>query len=498
MNTTWRGAGRGRLVIPPLEPGWRPLPLSARPETAVRRWPWALLSVVAVLLVIVAPTPLNIIVPLAPIAIAVLLRRPQWAVYALAFSVPFQSLRAFDVSGLQLTTTEGLIGLATIAWCAAAAARGRFATPGRLPWRTALLVFGAAMLISVSQASDVRLSLKELLKWAEMFLTYTLVLGMARSPRDVPRLFLLLVGAGVAEAAVGLAQIGIHGGGVFHAAGVLRAAGTFDQPNPFAGFLNMSLPLALAALLLGLPRYGLLARWAALLSGVAVLISLSRGAWLAILCAATLMAWLALPQRRQLINLGLITLLFIVVASAVGILPTGVANAAAGMFGVSQVDVINPTPVTWSTAERLAHWLAGLGMFASHPFLGVGIGNYASAYKQFQVADVWSLPLGHAHNYYINIAAEAGVVGLGAYLFFLAATFGLCARLWRTATTPWPRTVALGALGVMVTVAVQGFFDNVFVHGMEVQIALVLALVALAERHGAQVDAAMATAKDGP
>ena len=87
---------------------------------------------------------------------------------------------------------------------------------------------------------------------------------------------------------------------------------------------------------------------------------------------------------------------------------------------------------------------------------------------------MWSFPLGHAHNYYINMAAEAGVVGLGAYLFFLAATFGLCARLWRTATTPWGRArSALGALGVMVTVAVQGFFDNVFVHGMEVQVALV-------------------------
>ena len=67
---------------------------------------------------------------------------------------------------------------------------------------------------------------------------------------------------------MGLAQIGVHGGGVFHAAGVLRAAGTFDQPNPFAGFLNMSLPLALAALLLGLPRYGLLARWVCCCSAV--------------------------------------------------------------------------------------------------------------------------------------------------------------------------------------------------------------------------------------
>src|SRR6185312_16107922 len=112
------------------------------------------------------------------------------------------------------------------------------------------------------------LSLKELLKWAEMLLTYVMLLTMVRSPREVPRLFVLLIAAGLVEAVVGLAQGLLHGGGAFRAAGVLRAAGTFDQPNPFAGFLNMSLPLSLAILLLGLARYERLARWATVLGGV--------------------------------------------------------------------------------------------------------------------------------------------------------------------------------------------------------------------------------------
>jgi O-antigen ligase len=130
-------------------------------------------------------------------------------------------------------------------------------------------------------------------------------------------------------------------------------------------------------------------------------------------------------------------------------------------------------------------------MFTDHPILGVGIGNYDHAYADYQVAPVWIYSLGHAHNYYINIAAEAGIVGLIAFLYFLASTVGLCLRLWRSAITPWGRVVGLGALGIIVTTAVQNFFDDVFVHGMEVQIALVMALVALAERYGPQVDAAV-------
>jgi O-antigen ligase len=139
-------------------------------------------------------------------------------------------------------------------------------------------------------------------------------------------------------------------------------------------------------------------------------------------------------------------------------------------------------------AERVAHWLAGLGMFFDHPILGVGIGNYAAVYAQYQVAPVWQYALGHAHNYYINMAAEAGVIGLAAYLFFLGSTLWLCIRLWRTASSPLGRVIGLGALGVVLTTAVQGIFDNVFVHGMEVQIALVLALVGLAERYETEAD----------
>ncbi|GAC1430217.1 MAG: O-antigen ligase family protein [Chloroflexota bacterium] len=457
------------------------LPLPPRPWRDWGAGPGLIISAVAIGLAALLPVPLNLAVGVVPAVLLVCLRWPLGALYALAFSVPFQTVRDINAGGLQLTSTEVLIALATVAWLVRAASRSRFDLPP-LPWTTALYIFGGAMLLSVSQASDLHLSLKELLKWAEMLLTYVIIVSMARSPRAMPRLFMLLLLAGVAEALVGFAQVLVHGGGVFHAAGVLRAAGTFDQPNPFAGFLNMSLPLALAALLVGLPRYRRLAWTSLVLTGVAVLVSLSRGAWLATVVAAITVAWLGRPRWRAGLFVSVGTVALMVVGSALGIVPGGLADELASLFGLSKIDVINPTPVTWSTAERLAHWLAGLAMFQAHPVLGVGIGNYPAVYKQYQVAPVWEFPLGHAHNYYINMAAEAGIVGLIAYLLFLGLTLRLCVRLWRSATTVWARAIGLGALGVIITTAVQGFFDNVFVHGMEVQVALVVALVALGER----------------
>jgi O-antigen ligase len=141
----------------------------------------------------------------------------------------------------------------------------------------------------------------------------------------------------------------------------------------------------------------------------------------------------------------------------------------------------------WAVIERMAHWQAAVGMFTDHPWLGVGIGNYPVAYPQYAVGR-WRDPLGHAHNYYLNIAAEAGILGLGAYLLLFGACFVVAWRTIQHAQGYW-RAVALGALGILVHLSVHNLFDNLFVHSMNVQLGLVLGLLFLAGKYGAAQDA---------
>jgi membrane protein implicated in regulation of membrane protease activity len=68
-------------------------------------------------------------------------------------------------------------------------------------------------------------------------------------------------------------------------------------------------------------------------------------------------------------------------------------------------------------------------MFLAHPLLGVGAGNYDPAYARYHVPG-WNLSLGHAHNYYINAAAETGGIGLAIFLFLTGA---MLYAAWRAA-----------------------------------------------------------------
>jgi O-antigen ligase len=137
-----------------------------------------------------------------------------------------------------------------------------------------------------------------------------------------------------------------------------------------------------------------------------------------------------------------------------------------------------PDSANFSTLERLAQWAAGINMFLAHPILGVGAGNYSVAYPQYSVI-CWQTVYGHAHNFYINAAAETGVIGLIA---FLALTAAMVFAGWR-ATQAMLRdgaggyglALALGFFGCIVTVVIHNLVDDVFVHAMELQIAVTLA-----------------------
>jgi O-antigen ligase len=433
--------------------------------------------VLAACLVVAFVPPIYSLLAIAGVALlAALLIHPTWGLYALLFAVPFESVRNLQAGGLNVTITNFCAFAISVAWLAYCAARQRLVR-GVAPWLPVLLIYFLVITVSVTQATNLILSMKELLKLAQMIMVYLVGVTVLRTRADVRKLLIVLFLAVMAESCVGVIQTVLHAGPAsFARGGFLRASGTFAQPNPFAGYLNVTLPVAVTMLAYRVfPR---LPMWVVLLATAGgVLTSLSRGALLATITALVIMAVVAMPKSRALVAVGAIALGIILMAGAIGIVPSRVVDSLAYQVGAGNIDVANPTPDNWAVAERLAHMESGLEMFAAHPILGVGIGNYPAVYSKYQVAPVWIYPLGQAHNYYINIAAEAGVFGFAAFLAFEISAGVIALRAFRRATEPLDRAIALGGLGVIAGVAVHSLFDDIFVHSIEVQVTIVMVLV---------------------
>jgi putative inorganic carbon (HCO3(-)) transporter len=417
--------------------------------------------------------------------------QPLVALPLLLFAVPFGGL-ARGSSGdsstdLSFGAAEIVVALLTLAWLARGVRRHELNVRAGAIVVATLAMIGLA-LFSIAYADDRPAAIKEALKWLELLIALVIVVDLAREARAARWIIGAMMVAGAAEATYGAVQfITDNGPGAFQIQGALRAFGHFDQPNPFAGYLTMILPLALCmAISRANPTpYRWLSLGAATLIAAGIGLSQSRGAWLgaAVAAACLLLAWSRFTRR--LLIPGVLGGVLAVALAVSGVLPPAILDRLAQTieyFGVFDVRTVEVTSENWAIVERMAHWQAGWYMFLDHPWLGVGAGNYGQAYPDYFVG-MWRDALGHAHNYYINILAELGLVGGCTLLLLLGLAFrqlgGALVGSEGRRNSFW-RAVLAGAFGGLVVFCVHNMFDSLFVHSVNIQVGVLLGLGLLA------------------
>jgi putative inorganic carbon (hco3(-)) transporter len=428
--------------------------------------------------------------------------QPLTAIPLLLFAVPFGSLLrgtapdTLATTAATAATTEPSVGAAEMlvallgaAWFARSVAQrriGLYLTPPTVA--IAAIVCLAA--ISIGYAANQTLAIKESLKWLELLLVVLAVVDLVVDQRHAQWVLGALFVAGAAEAAYGAYQFATGTGpDAFAVQGALRAFGHFEQPNPFAGYLTTIAPLGLMMALTAAnsARYRWFAAATTTIIAVGIGLSQSRGAWLGALVALVCLVLTWSRTTRALVVPGALLAALVVALALSGLLPPAVLDRVAQTieyFGVFDVRTVEVSTENWAVVERMAHWQAGWYMFLAHPWIGVGAGNYAEAYGSYFVGP-WPEALGHAHNYYINMLAELGVIGGGLLLVILFLVFRrLGGRLLSSESDKrafW-RALLAGCVGGLVVFCVHNLFDSLFVHSVNVQIGVILGLGLVAAR----------------
>lgn len=460
----------------------------------------------------------NIRLPLYMILIIWTIVRPRVTLYLLPIAIPWGSLDTFSLGGLSLSSNDILVLLLAASWLMSFTLRPFFAQiasvgpldrdPVSLPRYlvlTMLLLLGA-MLISMTGTASLTSSIKELSKWIEFLIVLLIGAQYLRTRRQIWTVITIACLAGISQGLYGYMQDFLNlGPQSFIRDAGLRVYGTFGQPNPYAGYINMTLTIVIALMLLARSvRIRILAGCAIAILGTAEYLSQSRGGQIAIAIALFFIVTLGMPRLRKLMAAGVIGILAIIAAYLAGRIPEHYLLPILRVLGLIRISFTAPSVQDFSTAERLAHWIAGIHMFIDHPITGVGIGAYGDAYTPYHIT-IFVNSLGHAHNYYINIAAETGLIGLTAFLLFLIAIFVTCGRAYRAIsiclmaiqaqrTHPQSgqteietqktarlqtmliddRALAVGLLAALVSVCVHNLVDDLYVHGMSTLFALLL------------------------
>jgi O-antigen ligase len=215
-----------------------------------------------------------------------------------------------------------------------------------------------------------------------------------------------------------------------------RATGLWIDPNAYGGYLLVSGALTLPQLFTHQP---LLPRWLSVLAlgliGLALVLTVSRGAMLGLLCVAMLIG--ILRYRR------LVLLVVVVVALAL-ILPQTrdlISHFAAGFAGQDL-----------ATQMRLGEYKDAFRLIERYPLLGVGFADTPDVDLYIGVSSM-----------YLLIAQQMGLLGLTAFLATVVTLFisALRARrlIWQDDALC---AIWLGAFGAIAGALVSGIFDHYF------------------------------------
>ncbi|MBL8046030.1 MAG: hypothetical protein JNL09_05790, partial [Anaerolineales bacterium] len=271
---------------------------------------WILAALVSGVLIALLPIQYAAVLFVGGVVLALALWEPMLGLgVALALGPSRAYLAAQGYFGPQYDLGQIFFGLAALGWLARGALRREIVFPrlGIFGPLAAYLFVGA---LSLYNAREWQNGLNELIKWAEVGVVIAMVYTEARRGKLRWVLGAVLL-TGVLQATLGLWQYRFWEDGPegFRLpGGYFRAYGTFEQPNPYAGFLGLIWPVA-AGLALGqlangkwqivdnwlkrrfpnflLPSSFFLFLAALCLAGLYV--SFSRGAWLGAGVAALVM-----------------------------------------------------------------------------------------------------------------------------------------------------------------------------------------------------------------
>lgn len=384
--------------------------LTARQDISI--WVIALLSALALALIQVplaylfSPLVAAALPPAAAIA-AVIAWRPITGVYAAMLLVPLDLYQSKIGGDLRVSATEVTLlvtALAALGHVLLGRARRRALHPAHLAFLGLVAVSAAGMYFATEADITARISLL----WVAVAAISMLV--ASSSPVEVERALMAIAVAGGVIGAIAFAGVGTQavtqGGEVISN----RAKGTFADPNVLAFFLVVALAPAVA-----LSNRGAIVRRVLMLSCAVAMVlglvfTLSRSGLIgAAVSLALLLTW-APFRRYALAGLGILAVVVVLNFDAIQANP--------------QVNVVKQRFSTLTSGQltrtntRLEIWRKTPAMIADHPLLGVGAGNYENVSARYGLLDVGALRYDHAHNVFLTIGAELGLLGLALFLAF--------------------------------------------------------------------------------
>jgi O-antigen ligase len=302
--------------------------------------------------------------------------------------------------------------------------------------------FGAISLISIFWMPQPMLGLREIFRLLSIFVIYLTSFLLIKSRKDLKKLLYVLISSSIIPLIVAFWQYFVGKGEVIFGEFFRRLYGTFFYPNNLAFFLVFIMAVLLLLLYWSEKIQTRIFYSAIALVCLFVLLgTYTRGAWMGALMIFFIFG--LLKFRKAL----LIGILFLILAYIfVPILQERIGDIA----------TLEPfSSLMW----RFRLWKNTIPFFFERPILGHGLSSFQVLSRDVQGLSL--LPAPEAHNDYLKILIETGIVGLiiyiSTYLKLLVFNLGTCFK----GKDKYLKDISFLAVLLLATFLVMAFGDNI-------------------------------------
>jgi O-antigen ligase len=250
-----------------------------------------------------------------------------------------------------------------------------------------------------------------------------------------------------------------------------EATGTYINRNHFAGFMELTIPLVVAAAFYSFQlwserRHAVMssrgsassrpAGWQVLfyvfllvIMSLGVVFSGSRAGVLSLLLSIVFIALLAqLKARRKIWMVGVVLFMTCIVGYGLWI----------GLDPLLLRFEVMKEPGFLQTEGRIAVWKDGLHLVRDYPLMGTGLGTFGTAFRQRQTAVVDKY-VDRAHNDYLEVASETGLFGVALLFLPILYLFVKMVVSFLDDRRRYRRSVTLGCIGSILALLIHSVTD---------------------------------------
>jgi len=314
----------------------------------------------------------------------------------------------------------------------------------RNPLNIPVAAFLVAAAIGVIMGVDFRHSLKGYmtLGWISIFFLFVNNVKDETQFKKLIRILILITTiAGAYAIFQHFARIDIFGNVKYVEKSFSRSIGFFNSPQTFGNYILLVLPVVFGLSFYSNNRKE--KRWlqlSGLIILIAIIYSYTRGVWLGLIGGMIFMAILRSKKLLLVVMTGIIVgSMFIVFLPSSRVTQRVVRTFKSGR------------PV----GDRIYFWKGSLKIIRDYPITGLGWEGFRLVYPKYKPAKGRQL-VAHAHNNFIDMAVDSGLLGLGIFLWLLVTIYKVVFRIFKETDDGYFKGISWGFLGSLTAFLIAG------------------------------------------